>query len=269
MTNRNNNFIFFIGLLIILLIAVSVFIHPSKKEQPTDDNQIKNKPYNDFSYIIPKELRSKITDNKPITLLDIRDAVNFRKVHLENSINIPYNNYSQKEIERLPRDRLTVVIGYSYDDKKQLGEVMKTLKDLGFKKVVALSGGIKAWQENNNPTINEGDPQSVLDTSKIEYILPEQLKLALDNKYPLFILDVRPALLYDQGHLPGAVNIPLNQLEQRKNELPVSKEIVVYGQNQMEDFKAGVKLYDLGFMANYIIKGGLADWKRKGFDLTN
>jgi rhodanese-related sulfurtransferase len=42
------------------------------------------------------------------------------------------------------------------------------------------------------------------------------------------VLDVRPEDEFRQGHLPGALNIPLAQLERRLAELSVDREIVAY-----------------------------------------
>lgn len=42
------------------------------------------------------------------------------------------------------------------------------------------------------------------------------------------VLDVRPASEYAAGHLPGAVHIPLEELESRLAELPADREIVAY-----------------------------------------
>jgi rhodanese-related sulfurtransferase len=42
------------------------------------------------------------------------------------------------------------------------------------------------------------------------------------------VLDVRPAVEYAGGHLPGALHIPLEELEQRLDELPQDREIVAY-----------------------------------------
>ena len=42
------------------------------------------------------------------------------------------------------------------------------------------------------------------------------------------VLDVRPEDEFAQGHLPGALNIPLAQLERRLAELPADREIVAY-----------------------------------------
>jgi rhodanese-related sulfurtransferase/DNA-binding transcriptional ArsR family regulator len=42
------------------------------------------------------------------------------------------------------------------------------------------------------------------------------------------VLDVRPAVEYTAGHIPGAVNIPLDQLYDRLSELPDNVEVVAY-----------------------------------------
>ena len=44
----------------------------------------------------------------------------------------------------------------------------------------------------------------------------------------VIVLDVRPAPEYAAAHLPGAVNIPLEQLEDRLAELPDDREVVAY-----------------------------------------
>jgi len=48
------------------------------------------------------------------------------------------------------------------------------------------------------------------------------------GKQGVLLLDVRPAVEFQAGHLPGAVSIPLDQLEQRLGELPQGKLIVAY-----------------------------------------
>lgn len=42
------------------------------------------------------------------------------------------------------------------------------------------------------------------------------------------VLDVRPADEYRSGHIPGALSIPVDQLESRLSELPEGKDIVAY-----------------------------------------
>ncbi|ATW27508.1 DsrE/DsrF/DrsH-like family protein [Candidatus Formimonas warabiya] len=48
------------------------------------------------------------------------------------------------------------------------------------------------------------------------------------NPDAYFILDVRTKMEYENGYYPGAVNIPLDNLRQRLNEIPKDKKLLVY-----------------------------------------
>lgn len=52
--------------------------------------------------------------------------------------------------------------------------------------------------------------------------------LASLQRGDVVLLDVRPGEEYAHGHVPGAVNIPLEELEQRLDELPAGQEVVAY-----------------------------------------
>ncbi len=51
---------------------------------------------------------------------------------------------------------------------------------------------------------------------------------ALARRQEVVIIDVRPESEYRAGHLPGAVSMPLSELEERLNELPPQAEVVAY-----------------------------------------
>ena len=44
----------------------------------------------------------------------------------------------------------------------------------------------------------------------------------------VFLIDVRPALEFESGHLPGAISIPVEELPSRLDELPRDRRIVAY-----------------------------------------
>jgi ArsR family transcriptional regulator len=79
------------------------------------------------------------------------------------------------------------------------------------------------------------------------------------------VLDVRPEDEFAQGHLPGAVNIPLSQLAGRLRDLPEQSEVVAYcrGPWCVLAFEAVALLRKEGRAARRL-DGGLPEWKLAG-----
>ena len=79
------------------------------------------------------------------------------------------------------------------------------------------------------------------------------------------VLDVRPSEEYQAGHLPGAVNIPLAEIEGRLGKLPKNKEIVAYcrGPYCVLAFEAVKLLRERGFKARRL-QAGLPEWRTAG-----
>jgi ArsR family transcriptional regulator len=92
----------------------------------------------------------------------------------------------------------------------------------------------------------------------------ELLQRVQDNR--VTVLDVRPTEEFSSGHLPGAVNIPMHEVEQRLAELPNGPEVVAYcrGPYCMLSFEAVAKLRDKGYRARRL-EDGYPEWKRAGF----
>ena len=83
------------------------------------------------------------------------------------------------------------------------------------------------------------------------------------------VLDVRPAEEYAAGHVPGAVNIPLQELEERLEELTnqqdENREIVAYcrGPHCVLAFDAVARLRDKGMKARRL-EDGYPEWQVAG-----
>lgn len=79
------------------------------------------------------------------------------------------------------------------------------------------------------------------------------------------VIDVRPPEEYASGHVPGAVNIPLKDLEQRLKELPREQEIVAYcrGPHCVLAFDAVAQLRAKGFQARRM-EDGFPEWREAG-----
>lgn len=76
------------------------------------------------------------------------------------------------------------------------------------------------------------------------------------------VLDVRPSDEYLAGHIAGAINIPLNELQKRLNELDNDKEIVAYcrGPHCILAYEAVKQLREKGLSARRL-EDGYPEWK--------
>ncbi len=79
------------------------------------------------------------------------------------------------------------------------------------------------------------------------------------------VIDVRPEEEFRHGHLPGAVNIPLQQLERHLQQLDPGQQIVAYcrGPHCVLAFDAVKTLREKGFDARRL-DGGLPEWRLQG-----
>ncbi len=97
---------------------------------------------------------------------------------------------------------------------------------------------------------------------------PDELYVGQQQgKYVL--LDVRPRVEYHAGHLPGALSIPLDELEQRLTELPKRKTIVAYCRGPYCVFadEALALLARQGWKVARLEEGVL-EWQRAGLALA-
>jgi rhodanese-related sulfurtransferase len=83
------------------------------------------------------------------------------------------------------------------------------------------------------------------------------------------VLDVRPPEEFAAGHVKGAVNIPIHELEKRLAELPRRKEVVAYcrGPYCLMSFDAVHLLRRKGLKARRL-KDGLPEWRMAGLPTT-
>ena len=84
------------------------------------------------------------------------------------------------------------------------------------------------------------------------------------------VVDVRPPEEFAAGHVPGAVNIPLADLEKHLGELDMEQEIVAYcrGPHCVLAFDAVAKLRENGLKARRL-EDGYPEWKLAGLPVES
>ncbi len=84
------------------------------------------------------------------------------------------------------------------------------------------------------------------------------------------VLDVRPPEEYQSGHVPGAINVPLSELEAHFSQLDTQQEVVAYcrGPHCVLAFDAVEKLRQNGIKAHRM-EDGFPEWKSAGLPVEH
>jgi rhodanese-related sulfurtransferase len=94
--------------------------------------------------------------------------------------------------------------------------------------------------------------------------------LSRSNAGDVVVVDVRPRLEFDAGHLPGAISIPLDELPQQLTGFDLHTDIVAYCRGPYCVFaaQAVTQLRAAGLSARRL-EGGPLEWKASGFALES
>jgi rhodanese-related sulfurtransferase len=130
--------------------------------------------------------------------------------------------------------------------------------------LAALLGGLRQYVDYNHGQIRELLADSEQQPGRLEGISREELRQRLQEG-GMTLLDVRSPQEYALGHLPGAINIPVEELEQRLAELPAGQELVAYcrGPYCVLSHNAAALLRAKGFRVRRL-DDGFVDWQAAG-----
>lgn len=96
----------------------------------------------------------------------------------------------------------------------------------------------------------------------------QEARRLMEDKPGLVILDVRTASEYEEGHIEGAVNIPVQELGVRFDELSIEGELLVYCRTGNRSAQAVDILLDLGFTKIYHMDEGITGWIEAGYPVV-
>ncbi len=85
------------------------------------------------------------------------------------------------------------------------------------------------------------------------------------SSIPFMFLDVRTPKEYAEGHIKGAVLIPVQELEQRMAEVPKDKQVYVYCHSGGRSSRAASMLAQHGYSNIENVVGGIVAWKKSHY----
>ncbi len=185
--------------------------------------------------------------------LDVRESTAFANGHIPGSLNIGLEgNYAPWSGNLLKSsDRLILIA----DGKEEIDEAVMRLARVGLENVAGyLEGGILAWNAAG------------LDLQQTPQISVDELHAQInDDGKRLQIVDVRAPGEFSSGHLPGAKNVPLPELESRLAGLDPHQPTAVICAGGYRSAAAASILQRHGFQDLYNITGGTSAWVSAGY----
>lgn len=167
-------------------------------------------------YSLFAQIANAMANPHRLELLDLLAQAPRTVEELANEAQMSVANTSQ-HLQRLKQARLVlaeregVYIRYRLADPA-VGELWLNLREVAARQLAEVEQALDAYRTRRH---------------EFEQISAETLLTRL-RQNEVVLLDVRPEVEYAAGHLPAAISMPLEELQQRLAELPPDKTIVAY-----------------------------------------
>ena len=154
------------------------------------------------------------------------------------------------------------ILGCQIANEKNIEARLNTIKT-----IMEKGGDLKDLVKYKvNPTDDEWNPDilNILALSAISKSEENSTNVEANNienllKNKEFLLDVREEYEYQEGHVKGAINLPLREILEKKDTLPKDKDIYVYCRSGHRSADAVNFLKSLGFEKVHNVDGGFID----------
>ncbi len=199
----------------------------------------------------PREVRGVLESGGIV--VDVREPGDYGTAHLPGSINIGLGGQYASWAGTLLDPSVPIVI-MAYEEQSALEALMR-LSRVGMELVAGwLTGGVEEWRSAGERV------------ASVPQITREDLRDRL-NAPDLQVVDVRRRSEYDGGHVPGAVNVPLDALSEKLGLLDPSRKTAVICEGGYRSSIGTSILERAGFGELSNVTGGTAGWRKAGFEL--
>lgn len=190
-------------------------------------------------------------------LLDLRSKEAYILRHVPGAVHLTADDQLSNRVGFVlsPEQPIILLLENQADNE----QVIYSLARVGYENVIGyLESGIEAWEAAGLP-VTSGDIQDVS---------PQELSAMLKNGSRPAVVDVREPWEYAQGHIPGAILIPLGQLTSRLNELDPAEPVATICASGSRSQSAAALLGQKGFNNVYNVLNGMHGWQMAGLEIA-
>jgi len=91
-----------------------------------------------------------------------------------------------------------------------------------------------------------------------------QTVAAIKERDDVLVLDVREQWEYDEGHIPGVTHIPMDEVQNRLNEIPTDKTVILTCRSGNRSGQITDLLRQNGYDDVHNMAGGILSWQSSG-----
>ena len=185
-------------------------------------------------------------------LLDTRSKEAYVQAHIPGSVHLEANDQLSNRIGFVfPPDAPMILL---LENPADYERVVYSLARVGYENVVGyLTEGLDVWESMGLPLV-AGDVKDIE-----PHELYNIMQSCSNGDCPV-VVDVREPWEYKQGHVPGAILIPLGQLSKRVSELDTEHPVAVICASGNRSQSAAALLGQKGFKTIYNVVGGTGAW---------
>lgn len=215
--------------------------------------------YNHIENILRKNLNpldtdefEKLANQSGVLILDVRNQIQFAEEHIPGSIFIGIDGGFAPWVGAIVGDVKRPILLITPKGREK--ETITRLARVGFDNALGfLEGGLSSWKVKGRKT----DSVSTIEASKLGKKIFDQTK----------IIDVRKNSEFSNGHLKNALNIPLDQLSENFDKIPLEGDFFVHCAGGYRSMIASSILKSRGIDSMTDIIGGFSAIKSSGIPI--
>lgn len=206
----------------------------------------------------PEFLKFLMDEGASYILVDLRSPEKAKKSHIPGAVNYPASDIKNlfKNLPDNQKDKKKARIIYYSDNMKDSKLAHRTMRVNGYDKGYILNGGIQGWIDKGYPVANNSLKTEIVYEHKAlpgVISINEFRKLEKERPSNKVILDVRSAgEVIKEGMLEGSLNIPVDTLDKRWNELSKDNEYIVHCNAGRRARMGYMILKDKGYNVRYL-----------------
>ena len=240
--------------------------------------------------ITPMELHDKLVKEEVFTVLDSRTPEEFRSSTIPTARSLPGGELALRIMDLIEGDLDAPIAVFCAGSSRSIVGT-HILRRLGLRNAYRIDGGTMGWQlagldleRGNEPEAMSPPSHSSMEASRafaqrvatddgVRHLSVQELQLHLEKSGAenVYLLDVRGAGEYEEGHIPGAVWAPGGQAVQRAEDWVAVKNgtVVLCCEGIVRSTLAASWFLQMGYSNACALEGGTVAWSAAGHALES